>query len=116
MWRGRPFGRLRAGSRPRSPIEMSSASLDSLTAVEHRIAAMPPIVLGKDMADNLGAKAERLCLVTSPQGELTPFGMVPKYNRFKRSRNLQLRILRLRPSGGPSPVSPTPKNSSASAT
>ena len=43
---------------------------------------MPPIVLGKDMADNLGATVGSVVLVTSPQGELTPFGMVPKYNRF----------------------------------
>jgi lipoprotein-releasing system permease protein len=44
---------------------------------------MPPIVLGKDMADNLGATVGSDVLVTSPQGELTPFGMVPKYNRFR---------------------------------
>ena len=44
---------------------------------------MPPIVLGKEMADNLGARVGDVVLVTSPQGELTPFGMVPKYNRFR---------------------------------
>jgi lipoprotein-releasing system permease protein len=58
-------------------------SPDSLAAVHDRIAAMPPIVLGKDMADNLGATVGSVVLVTSPQGELTPFGMVPKYNRFR---------------------------------
>ncbi len=63
--------------------EMSGASPDSLAAVQQRVAAMPPIVLGQDMADNLGAKVGGSVLVTSPQGELTPFGMVPKYNRFK---------------------------------
>jgi len=51
--------------------------------VQQRIAAMPPIVLGKEMADNLGATVGLTVLVTSPQGELTPFGMVPKYNRFR---------------------------------
>ncbi len=56
---------------------------DSLEAVSQRIAAMPPIVLGKEMADNLGAKVGSVVLVTSPQGELTPFGMVPKYSRFR---------------------------------
>ena len=50
---------------------------------EQRVAAMPPIVLGKDMADNLGATVGSVVLVTSPQGELTPFGMVPKYSRFR---------------------------------
>ncbi len=44
---------------------------------------MPPIVLGKDMAENLGATVGSVVLVTSPQGELTPFGMVPKYLRFR---------------------------------
>src|SRR5579863_2183782 len=53
-----------------------------LQGVENRVAAMPPIILGKDMADELGATVGSVVLVTSPQGELTPFGMVPKYNRF----------------------------------
>jgi lipoprotein-releasing system permease protein len=58
-------------------------SPDSLTGVQARVAAMPPIILGKDMADNLGATVGSVVLVTSPQGELTPFGMVPKYSRFR---------------------------------
>jgi len=58
-------------------------SADSLAAVHNRLAAMPPIILGKDMADNLGATVGSVVLVTSPQGELTPFGMVPKYSRFR---------------------------------
>ncbi len=61
----------------------SSESPDSLARVHARIAAMPPIILGKDMADNLGATVGSVVLVTSPQGELTPFGMVPKYARFR---------------------------------
>ena len=58
-------------------------SADSLAAVQTRVAAMPPIVLGKDMAADLGATVNSVVLVTSPQGELTPFGMVPKYIRFR---------------------------------
>ncbi len=46
-------------------------------------AGLPPILLGKDMADQLGAQVGSLVTVTSPQGELTPFGIVPKYARFK---------------------------------
>jgi lipoprotein-releasing system permease protein len=61
----------------------STGSPDSLAAVQARVAAMPPIVLGKDMADNLGATVGSTVMVVSPQGELTPFGMVPKYNRFR---------------------------------
>ncbi|MGB8990410.1 MAG: FtsX-like permease family protein [Candidatus Sulfotelmatobacter sp.] len=61
----------------------SDESPDSLAGVQARVAAMPPIILGKDMADNLGATVGSVVLVTSPQGELTPFGMVPKYSRFR---------------------------------
>ena len=73
------------GQPPRLPRERQrrEESPDSLTGVHARVAAMPPIILGKDMADNLGATVGSVVLVTSPQGELTPFGMVPKYSRFR---------------------------------
>ena len=57
-------------------------SPSSLEGLQERVASMPPIILGKDMADDLGATVGSIVLVTSPQGELTPFGMVPKYLRF----------------------------------
>jgi lipoprotein-releasing system permease protein len=57
-------------------------SPDDLAGVQLRVASMPPIILGKDMADEIGATVGSVVLVTSPQGELTPFGMVPKYIRF----------------------------------
>ena len=57
-------------------------SPDDLTGVQQRVAAMPPIILGKDLAEEIGATVGSVVLVTSPQGELTPFGMVPKYIRF----------------------------------
>ena len=85
-----PAGSAPAGSAPESRAGGRSArstprheSPDSLAGVQQRVAAMPPIVLGKDMADNLGATVGSVVLVTSPQGELTPFGMVPKYSRFR---------------------------------
>jgi len=63
--------------------EQAAQLPDSLGTLEQRVAEMPPIVLGKDMADDLGATIGSVVLVTSPQGELTPFGMVPKYIRFR---------------------------------
>ncbi|HEY6446353.1 MAG TPA: FtsX-like permease family protein [Acidobacteriaceae bacterium] len=45
--------------------------------------ATPPIVIGSDLADSIGAKAGDTVLVTSPQGDLTPFGLKPKYQRFQ---------------------------------
>jgi lipoprotein-releasing system permease protein len=67
-----------------SPLQPASSekSPDDLAGVQQRVAAMPPIILGKDMAEQLGATVGSVVLVTSPQGELTPFGMVPKYIRF----------------------------------
>jgi lipoprotein-releasing system permease protein len=72
---GKPEGE---GARP-----TQEANPDSLAAVQLRQSSMPPILLGKEMADELGAKVGSIVLVTSPQGELTPFGMVPKYVRFR---------------------------------
>jgi lipoprotein-releasing system permease protein len=69
------------GARATQPAQEKSPT--DLQGVENRIAAMPPIILGKDMADELGTTVGSIVLVTSPQGELTPFGMVPKYNRFR---------------------------------
>lgn len=42
---------------------------------------LPPIVIGNDLAETIGAKVGDAVLVTSPQGELTPLGLVPKYQR-----------------------------------
>ena len=68
---------------PASQPPASDQSPSSLQAARERVAEMPPIILGKDMADQLGATIGSVVLVTSPQGELTPFGMVPKYVRFQ---------------------------------
>ena len=65
------------------PTQSNQDNPDLLENEQQRRAAMPPILLGKDMADELGAKVGSVVLVTSPQGELTPFGMVPKYSRFR---------------------------------
>ncbi len=66
-----------------SATPTADQSPDSLEGVAQRVAAMPPIVLGKDMADNLGATVGSVVTLVSPQGELTPFGTVPKYTRFR---------------------------------
>lgn len=72
------------GSETRPDTGQANAnSPDDLAGVQQRVAAMPPIILGKEMAEQIGASVGSVVLVTSPQGELTPFGMVPKYLRFK---------------------------------
>ena len=45
-------------------------------------APLPPVVIGGDLATTLDAKVGDTVLVTSPQGELTPLGIVPKFQRF----------------------------------
>ncbi|HYK35004.1 ABC transporter permease [Alloacidobacterium sp.] len=45
--------------------------------------ATPPLVIGYDLANSLDAKVGDTVIVTSPQGELTPYGLVPKYQRFQ---------------------------------
>jgi lipoprotein-releasing system permease protein len=86
--RGVPGLRPDLNAEPRPHTTASNAnhsaaeSPDDLAGVQQRVRAMPPIILGKDMADELGATVGSVVLVTSPQGELTPFGMVPKYIRF----------------------------------
>ncbi|MGB9406181.1 MAG: FtsX-like permease family protein [Terracidiphilus sp.] len=45
--------------------------------------AYPALVLGKDLAETIGAQVGDSVLVTSPQGELTPLGLAPKYQRFR---------------------------------
>jgi lipoprotein-releasing system permease protein len=73
------------GARPSTNASegAGATSPDDLAGVQQRQAAMPPIILGKDMAEQIGAAVGSVVLVTSPQGELTPFGMVPKYIRFR---------------------------------
>src|SRR6202046_424560 len=78
-----PAAAAEATSTAKSKAASDDESPDDLAGVQARVAAMPPIVLGKDMAESLGATLGSVVLVTSPQGELTPFGMVPKYNRFR---------------------------------
>jgi lipoprotein-releasing system permease protein len=46
------------------------------------VQATPPIVIGQDLATSIGAEVGDTILVTSPQGELTPLGLVPKYQRY----------------------------------
>jgi lipoprotein-releasing system permease protein len=63
--------------------ENSSPSPAASDETTSPVASLPPIILGKDLADELGASVGSIVTVTSPQGELTPFGIVPKYKRFK---------------------------------
>ncbi len=64
------------------PPPDGAASPQNATPPWDRRPEMAPILLGKGLAQELGATVGSVVLVTSPQGELTPFGIVPKYVRF----------------------------------
>jgi lipoprotein-releasing system permease protein len=71
-----------------APLDLPADQPSSPSGENNQLSAkvtssLPPIVLGQDMANSLGAQVGSLVTVTSPQGELTPFGIVPKYARFK---------------------------------
>jgi lipoprotein-releasing system permease protein len=61
----------------------SAGALDPDPNTDASAPVLAPIVIGADLAKELGASVNSILLVTSPQGELTPFGIVPKYVRFK---------------------------------
>jgi lipoprotein-releasing system permease protein len=64
----------------------SATELDPAVAAEpgsDGMLAIPPIVIGKDLAATIGAAVGDAILVTSPQGELTPLGIVPRYQKFR---------------------------------
>jgi lipoprotein-releasing system permease protein len=46
-------------------------------------AALPALVLGNELAESLGVTAGDSVLVTSPQGALTPLGVIPSYRKFR---------------------------------
>ncbi|MFZ0396049.1 MAG: FtsX-like permease family protein [Terracidiphilus sp.] len=48
-----------------------------------RYQPVPPIVLGKDLADSIGATVGDSVMLVSPQGELTPLGLAPQYASFR---------------------------------
>jgi lipoprotein-releasing system permease protein len=78
---GQPLTRISGGAG--TAATQNENPPDDLQGVANRLKAMPPILLGRDMADALGATVGSAVLVTSPQGELTPYGMVPEYTRFR---------------------------------
>ncbi len=69
-----------------APLETSVAPLetsDVQPSQANQNQAPPPIVIGKDLADTIDARVGTTILVTSPQGELTPLGVIPKWQRFR---------------------------------
>jgi len=74
-----------------SATDLNPGTVDRTAHVEANVSSQsaaidmpyPPVVLGKDIAEQIGAQVGDSVLVTSPQGELTPLGLAPKYQRFR---------------------------------
>jgi lipoprotein-releasing system permease protein len=64
-------------------IAGSAAPLSEPADTSGANAAIPPIVIGYELANTLDAKVGSAVMVISPQGELTPYGLVPKYQPFR---------------------------------
>jgi lipoprotein-releasing system permease protein len=64
---------------------LKAATPGSISALEPQNADsdLPPIILGNDLAETLGASVGDSVTLISPQGELTPFGIIPKYVHFR---------------------------------
>ena len=55
----------------------------SLKPLDDRDAKVPKLVVGKELAKNLGLFVGETVDVISPLGNITPFGMMPKMRRFQ---------------------------------
>ncbi len=55
----------------------------SQSASQPTAGSIPPIVIGNDLAEAIGATVGDTVLVTSPQGELTPLGLIPRFQTFR---------------------------------
>lgn len=55
----------------------------NLTSLEVEVGKTPGLVIGKELAKNLGLYLGETVDVISPMGNITPLGMMPKLNRFR---------------------------------
>lgn len=79
-----PEDELRIGNLLQSTREGSFEPLAPQPAgIDTVVASAPPIVIGHELALTLGAGVGDTVLLTSPQGDLTPLGLVPRYQRFQ---------------------------------
>jgi len=77
-----------AGIKPRATERVGSAGpkAGAASATPGEIPEPPntdPIILGKEVARSLGVFVGDTILITSPQGELTPLEIVPKFHHFR---------------------------------
>ena len=64
-------------------VGRSASQQGSESASKQAASSIPPIVIGNDLAEAIGATVGDTVLVTSPQGELTPLGLIPRFQTFR---------------------------------
>src|ERR1035441_1813512 len=74
---------VKKGSAEALEPQSSESASQQVSGGEANAPELPPIVIGQDLAEALGAEVGDKVMVTSPQGELTPFGIVPKYQGYQ---------------------------------
>ena len=80
-----PADEIRVGDLLQSIKQGSATELAPLQDTETNagLQSVPPLVIGSELAASVGARIGDTVLLTSPQGELTPLGLVPRYQRFR---------------------------------
>jgi lipoprotein-releasing system permease protein len=61
--------------------QVEEGQLDALDHVGE--GSLPPVLLGRDLASTLGVGVGDVVSVTSPNGRLSPYGMVPSIKKFR---------------------------------
>ena len=61
--------------------QVEEGQLDALDQVSE--GSLPPVLLGRDLASTLGVGVGDVVSVTSPNGRLSPYGMVPSIKKFR---------------------------------
>ncbi|MBZ5536032.1 MAG: ABC transporter permease [Acidobacteriia bacterium] len=58
--------------------------LDALQTDTQEYATAPaPLAVGKDLAESLGVEVGDVVMAVSPQGNITPTGIIPRYKKFR---------------------------------
>jgi lipoprotein-releasing system permease protein len=67
--------------------KITSGSAADLAPAESTVGsvveALPPVILGKDLAESLSVNVGDSVMITSPQGDLTPLGIIPRFQKFR---------------------------------
>ena len=68
---------------PQEAVDQLNPAPENASTSAPAIGFYPPILLGQGLAEQIGATVGDSVLVTSPQGELTPLGLAPRYQRYR---------------------------------